>query len=127
MHAETGTSNDTYNLIAVLYHALQGVENCERYQKDASQDEELRQFFDQAGALQRQIAEQGKALLADCLDRDGGGDAERGGSAFRFASQSADDIGQQRMGSATGATGMGANDEMAGGASAGMGREPDRA
>lgn len=124
MDAETGTSNDTYNLIAVLYHALQGVENCERYQQDATGDDALRQFFDQAGQLQRQIAEQGKALLADWLERDGGAG---GGSAFGFGSQGSSEIGQQDMGADTGSDGMAAEDEMAGGASAGMGERPGQA
>ena len=32
---QTGTKNETYNVIAILYHALQGAENCQTYLKDA--------------------------------------------------------------------------------------------
>ena len=111
----TGTPDSTYNLTAVLYHALQGVENTSIYLKDA--EGEQRQFLQMAHDQQRQIAEQAKRLLHDALmketGRGGAGnqqgvegrDLERGedrgvalgqshsfdqarddGSAFRFAS-----------------------------------------
>ena len=72
--ANTGTRNDTYDVIAVLYHALQGAENCQTYLKDAKQDE-LRQFFEQARDMQRQLADQGKQLLQTVLQNEGGGSA----------------------------------------------------
>jgi hypothetical protein len=31
----TGTRDEHYNLISVLYHALHGAENCDRYAADA--------------------------------------------------------------------------------------------
>jgi hypothetical protein len=79
--ADTGTKDETYDIIAVLYHALQGAENCELYADDAADDQELRQFFDMACQQQRQLAEQGKRLLHDRLMREvqGGGSS---GSAF---------------------------------------------
>lgn len=45
--ANTGTSDTTYNLTSVLYHALQGVETYDRYIRDAeqAQDNDLAQFF----------------------------------------------------------------------------------
>ena len=49
---QTGTRNETYDVIAILYHALQGAENCQIYLKDA-QDGPTRQFFEQAMQLQR--------------------------------------------------------------------------
>jgi hypothetical protein len=33
--SSTGTRDVTYDLTAVLYHALQGAENCQTYMKDA--------------------------------------------------------------------------------------------
>ncbi len=87
---DTGTEDKIYNLTSVLYHALQGVENCEIFGEDA--DDETRQFFDQACQQQRQIAEQAKRLLHDCLmkeqHRGGGqsGQSSQGGSAFGFGS-----------------------------------------
>jgi hypothetical protein len=73
----TGTRDETYDVISIVYHALQGAENCEIYAEDADRDE-LRQFFEQAREQQRQLAEQGKQLLIRCLQNEGGG------SAFSF-------------------------------------------
>ena len=43
----TGTKDATYNLVSVLYHALQGAETSRHYIQDAEQagDQELVQFF----------------------------------------------------------------------------------
>ncbi|WP_174842743.1 hypothetical protein [Sphingomonas sp. ID1715] len=109
---QTGTRDTTYDLTAVLYHALQGVENCETYQQDAqSGDQQLAQFFQQAAQTQRQLAEQAKTLLHDCLMKEtqGGQGGQQGsgqGSAFGFGQQGSRQIGQQS--------------EMAGGASGGQ-------
>ncbi|NJC05445.1 hypothetical protein GGQ97_001238 [Sphingomonas kaistensis] len=65
--AGTGTRDVTYDLTAVLYHALQGVENCQIYSGDAAGKPEHRQFFEQAMQAQKQLAEQAKQLLHDCL------------------------------------------------------------
>ncbi len=78
----TGTRDETYDVISIVYHALQGAENCDIYAEDSEQDE-LRQFFQQAGDQQRQLAEQGKQLLARCLQKEGGqSSSQSGGSAF---------------------------------------------
>ena len=78
----TGTRDETYDVISIVYHALQGAENCDIYAEDAEQ-EELRQFFQQAGDQQRQLAQQGKQLLAQCLQNESGqGGQSGGGSAF---------------------------------------------
>ncbi|WP_294172312.1 hypothetical protein [uncultured Sphingomonas sp.] len=112
--ADTGTKDDTYDIIAVLYHALQGAENCELYADDAADDQELRQFFDQAGQQQRQLAEQGKRLLHDRLMREVQGGSSGSGSAFnQFGSG-----GGSSSGMSSGGSGMGSG--MAGGASSGM-------
>jgi hypothetical protein len=65
----TGTRDDTYDVISVVYHALQGAENCEIYADDA-EDKQLRNFFQSACDQQRQLAEQGKRVLAPCLKKD---------------------------------------------------------
>jgi hypothetical protein len=61
----TGTKDEHYNLISVLYHALRGADNCDHYAMDAeaSNDERLAAFFREAQAAQVQIAERGKELL----------------------------------------------------------------
>ncbi|UUR07868.1 hypothetical protein [Sphingomonas glaciei] len=93
----TGTRDVTYDLTAVLYHALQGVENCQIYMGDAGGKQEHRQFFEGAMQVQKQLAEQAKQLLHDCLMQETGGG--RAGSAATGA------IGQQGMSDGTDAMG----------------------
>lgn len=61
----TGISNARYNLVSVLYHALEGGATYERYIQDAEQegDEELAQFFRQVQQEDAQRAQQAKSLL----------------------------------------------------------------
>ena len=61
----TGTRDEHYNLVSVLYHALHGAENCDRYAADAevTGDERLADFFQDAQAMQAQLAERTKELL----------------------------------------------------------------
>src|SRR5919106_427938 len=61
----TGTRDEHYNLVSVLYHALHGAENCDRYAADAevTGDERLAAFFRDAQAMQAQLAERAKELL----------------------------------------------------------------
>jgi hypothetical protein len=61
----TGTRDEHYNLISVLYHALHGAENCDRYASDAeiTGDERLAAFFRETQTIQTQIAERAKVLL----------------------------------------------------------------
>jgi hypothetical protein len=61
----TGTRDEHYNLVSVLYHALQGAENCDRYAADAevTGDERLAEFFREAQVMQAQLAERSKELL----------------------------------------------------------------
>jgi len=96
----TGTRDSTYDLTSVLYHALQGVENCQIYMNDGNRSEEHRRFFQMACDSQKQLAEQAKRLLHDALMKEQGGqsqssgmgqshsmsEARDDGSAFRFAS-----------------------------------------
>ena len=76
----TGTRNETYNIVSVLYHALQGAENCQTYVNDA-QDGDLRSFFEEALNQQRQLADRAKQLLSQHLQNEGG----QGSSAFGFS------------------------------------------
>ena len=61
----TGTRDEHYNLISVLYHALHGAENCDRYASDAeiTGDERLAAFFRDAQGRQTVIAERAKGML----------------------------------------------------------------
>jgi hypothetical protein len=98
--SNTGTRDVTYDLTAVLYHALQGVENCQTYMGDAQGKQEHRQFFQMAMDSQRQIAEQCKQLLHDALMQETGGSSMMGG--------------QQGMGSQMGQTGGMTSGSMSG-------------
>lgn len=62
----TGTPDDQYDLISVLYHALEGAATCEVYIQDAEEsgDSELTQFFQQLRDEECRRAERAKALLA---------------------------------------------------------------
>ena len=62
----TGTRDQTYDVVSVVYHALQGAENCQTYCEDAETDE-ARRFFEQAAQAQRELADRGKQVLKQCL------------------------------------------------------------
>jgi hypothetical protein len=61
----TGISNATYDLVSVLYHALEGGATYDKYIQDAEQegDQELVQFFRQVQQEDAQRAQQAKSLL----------------------------------------------------------------
>ena len=61
----TGTRDEHYNLISVLYHALHGADNCTTYAFDAEAagDERLAAFFHEAGVMQAQLADRAKGML----------------------------------------------------------------
>jgi rubrerythrin len=65
----TGTSNPTYNLVSVLYHALQGAENYEKYASDAGSDQDLANFFREIQQQEKQRADRAKQLLATRLQQ----------------------------------------------------------
>jgi len=55
-----------YNLVSVLYHALQGSETTTTYIRDAEQanDRELAEYFREAQEQYKRLADQAKKLLA---------------------------------------------------------------
>jgi hypothetical protein len=76
--AQTGTRDETYDVVSVLYHALKGAQNCEKYCDDA-EDDELREFFEEALDQQRELADRAKDLLGRRLQ---GGEEQQDNSAF---------------------------------------------
>ena len=70
--ANTGTQDTTYNLLSIIYHALQGAETYERYINDAekSGDTELAQYFRDVRDENTKRAERGKKLLATRINQD---------------------------------------------------------
>jgi rubrerythrin len=63
---KTQMSNHQYDLVSVLYHALEGAQTYEVYVKDAQQagDQELTQFFQQAQQQSLAMANQAQKLLS---------------------------------------------------------------
>ncbi len=61
----TGTRDEHYDLVSVLYHALQGADACDRYALDVetNRDERFIGFFQEAQAVYTQVAERAKMLL----------------------------------------------------------------
>ncbi len=63
--ADTGMNDKDYNLVSVMYHALQGAEETQTYINDARQsgDEEAANFLQDVQDNYRKIAEKAKPLL----------------------------------------------------------------
>ncbi|HEV2146265.1 MAG TPA: hypothetical protein VGR37_02520 [Longimicrobiaceae bacterium] len=61
----TGTRDVTYNLVSILYHALQGAETYDQYIRDAEEggDQDLAQFFRDVKRENAQRAERAKQIL----------------------------------------------------------------
>jgi len=72
VESATGERDENYNLISVLYHALQGAETAQQYQQDAQQsgDDQLAQFFEEAQNGYTGFAQQAKRLLMERMDTD---------------------------------------------------------
>ena len=65
----TGTPDPTYNLVSVMYHALQGAETLEQYIADAKEagDKELASYLTKVKQSYSRAADQGKTLLSSRL------------------------------------------------------------
>jgi hypothetical protein len=114
---EEQTPNVTYDLISVIYHALQGCETYEMYADDAEQGghTEIAQFFREVGQQDQERAERGQQLLMQCLQQDLG----QQGQGARQQMQSGGRSGQMGGGSGSrGAMGAGSG-STSGGASGG--------
>ncbi len=61
----TGTRDEHYNLVSILYHALHGAENCDIYATDAEASGRVEHsgFFREAQETQRELADRAKELL----------------------------------------------------------------
>lgn len=65
----TGAHDATYDIVSVLYHALQGAELYEEYASDAEEagDQELARFFQDIQQEEKRRADRAKQLLAKRL------------------------------------------------------------
>jgi hypothetical protein len=77
----TGTRDVTYDLISVVYHALQGAETYQIYEQDAESagDRAAAALFHDAHEANRQFADRAKTLLGQRMSQGGG----QGGSGQR--------------------------------------------
>ena len=66
----TGTSDPTYNVISVVYHALQGAETIQKYLDEGNTDEDLKTYFQQVQQGYRRAAEMGKQLLVQRIEHE---------------------------------------------------------
>jgi hypothetical protein len=66
----TAERDDTYGLISVIYHSLQGAETCAKYEQDArrAKNHELVTFFEDCRIELNERAVQGRSLLAAYLE-----------------------------------------------------------
>jgi rubrerythrin len=71
MAATTGTKDATYNLVSVLYHALQGADLYEQYANDAGSDQDIANFFREVQQQEKQRADRAKQLLAKRFQQGG--------------------------------------------------------
>jgi hypothetical protein len=76
----TGTQDENYDVISVLYHCLQGASEIGQYIQDAEEsgDQELVDFFRDYQETQRDLAERAKNLLGARLARTEGVKASGG-------------------------------------------------
>lgn len=67
----TGTPDEHYNLVSVLYHALKGGQIYAQYAQDADEagDAELKEFFEDMQSAERARSDTAKKLLARRLGR----------------------------------------------------------
>ena len=79
---DTGTRDITYDLVSVIYHALQGAETTALYIADAEQEgnQELAQFFREAKDEYQRRADRAKQLLTTHLGNQQGRGASGGNS-----------------------------------------------
>jgi hypothetical protein len=65
--------DEHYDLVSVIYHALQSAEHCERYQQDAwdADKEDLAQFFQDVENMNRRIMERARPFLQHWVNEEG--------------------------------------------------------
>lgn len=86
---QTGTRDEHYNLISVLYHLLEGAATSEQYIRDAQEagDQELAQFFKDWQDEQRNFSERAKNLLGSRMTHAGAGVGRQQGAGKKAQSR----------------------------------------
>lgn len=60
---QTSVSNQYYNLVSVLYHALEAAQTAAVYMRDAQGDQQLSQFFQQVQQQNNNLAQQAQQMI----------------------------------------------------------------
>jgi hypothetical protein len=68
---QTSVSNQYYDLVSVLYHALEAAQTASTYMQDAQGDQQLTQFFQTVQQQNNSLAQQAQALLSQYAGRSG--------------------------------------------------------
>jgi hypothetical protein len=68
--ADTGASDLVYDLVSIQYHALKGAQVYDQFLKDASSNDDVRQFIEQVREQDNQRAQKAHELLAK-ITKDG--------------------------------------------------------
>lgn len=82
--SNTGTQDTTYNLVSIIYHALQGAETYDAYISDADKagQQELSQFFSEVRDENTRRAQRAQMLLVKHLSQQqSGGQVQQAQSA----------------------------------------------
>ncbi len=61
--SRTAIPNEVYNLVSVLYHALEGAQTYDKYAQDAVGNQQLADFFHTAKSQDEQRAQEALQLL----------------------------------------------------------------
>ncbi|HJU24342.1 MAG TPA: hypothetical protein VJ891_17695 [Casimicrobiaceae bacterium] len=109
------TPDITYDLISVMYHALQGCQAYEKYAQDAEHagQQDVAQFFRDTGREFERCAQRGQQLLAQCLTQ-----GQMGQGGRQMHSQMSSGSSQQSGGSTTSASTSAQQSRGSGGRSA---------
>jgi len=88
----TGTRDETYNLISLLYHTLKGSQTIEKYIEDGQEsgDQELVAFFREVQEQDRDRADRLKVLLRERL-------AKKSKAAGQYAKGAKDLVDEESM------------------------------
>jgi hypothetical protein len=86
------TPDVTYDLVSVVYHALQGCQTYQQYAQDADEagQPEVAQFFNEVMQEDQRRADRGQQLLMQCFQKPG-----QGGRTAQMHSQGQGSQGQQ--------------------------------
>jgi hypothetical protein len=66
---QTSISNQYYDLVSVLYHALEAAQTAATYVQDVQGNQQLAQFFQQVQQQNNNLAQQAQQLLSQYMSQ----------------------------------------------------------